>query len=497
MKGEGGKLLGALALDRASKIPIHRQIYSQIRNLILAGDLPGGTRLPSTRTLGMELGISRITLVNAFQILTSEGFLRSRAGDGTYVGDEWLNDVVTAPEIRRPEISNRGGLAASNRGSDLHRQTSPSWNPEDSESFVASQVGIDLFPAPVWKKLIGRHSEEQSIEMLGYPEAQGYRPLRHAVADYLRDSRGIDASVEQIVITSGAQQAINALMLLMADPGDEVWMEDPGHIAAFAAMLANGCKVRPVQIDDSGADPGRMAAGLRAGRLMFLTPSRQHPLGVRMSLARRMDWVAWANEQGSWLIEDDCDSELRYRGSRLPSLYELDRGQHVVHVGSFSKIMFPSLRVGYVVLPPDLIDSFATAISVTGRAPATLMQAATADFVREGHLNAHVRRSRKIYAQRQQALLRELQKQLAPFIRAEAVDAGMHVIGWLPDGVDDQRLAAQLADKGVYTYALGDYLLERSMPPALLIGFAATDAGHMPDAVNYMVRALRHDGYRW
>lgn len=497
MKGEGGKLLGGLVLDRSSKTPIHRQIYLHIRNEILSGDLPGGTRLPSTRTLGMELGVSRITLVNAFQNLSSEGFLRSRPGDGTYVGDEWLNDTVNAPQIRRPELSARVALAASNRGSDLHRQTSPSWNPEDAESFVASQVGIDLFPTQVWKKLVSRHTESHAVEMLGYPDAHGYAPLREAVAEYLRDSRGIDAPVEQIVITSGAQQAINALMLLMADPGDEVWIEDPGHIAASSAMLANGCTVRGVPLDQDGADLGSMSVALPTGRLMFLTPSRQHPMGVRMSLARRLEWVAWANEQGSWLIEDDCDSELRYRGARLPSLYELDRGQHVVHVGSFSKIMFPSIRVGYVVLPPDLVAPFATAISVTGRAPATLMQAAAADFIRGGHLNTHVRRSRKIYAQRQHMLLRELDRQLAPFIRAEAVDAGMHVIGWLPEDVDDQRLASQLADKGVYTYALGDYLLEGRMLPALLIGFAATDAAHMPDAVNYMVRALHHDGYRW
>lgn len=496
MKGSGGKLLADLQLERGGQTPLHRQIYTQIRTMILTGQLPGGTRLPSTRTLCAELGVSRITLINAFETMTHEGFLRSRVGDGTYVGNEWRNDFTFAPVSRRPELSVRAGLNTSTRGSELYRQALTSWNPEDSETFVASQVGIDLFPTRTWKSLVARHSERRSIEMLGYGEPLGYLPLREAVAEYLRDSRGITPSVEQIVITSGAQQAFNALMLVMTDPGDQVWMEDPGHIAAAKAMLANGCTVNGVPIDEQGADIAA-TAGYQASRVMFLTPARQHPMGVLMSLARRMEWISWANEQNSWLIEDDSDGELRYRGARLPSLFTLDRGQHVVHVGSFSKVMFPSIRVGYAVLPEDLVEPLGAAISVTGRSPSTLIQAATADFLREGHLNSHIRRTRKTYEARQRALLEEIHRQLHPFIVAEPVDAGMHVIAKLPSDIDDQQLAAQLADRGVYTYALGDYALQQPSPPALLMGFAATEVRHMSDAVNYMVRALRHIGHSW
>ena len=285
-------------------------------------------------------------------------------------------------------------------------------------------------------------------------------------------------------------------MLLMTDPGEQVWMEDPGHIAAARAMLANGCTVHGVPIDAHGADLAAVE-DFPTSRLMFLTPARQHPLGIRMSLARRMEWISWANERNSWIIEDDSDSELRYRGAHLPPLFGLDRGAHVVHVGSFSKVMFPSIRVGYAVLPEDLVEPFGAAISVTGRTPSTLIQAATADFLREGHLNAHIRRTRKIYEARQAALLGELRRQLHPFIQADPVDAGMHVIARLPPGTDDQQLAAQLADRGVYTYALGDYVLQQPADPALLIGFAATEARHMPDAVGYMVRALHYIGHRW
>ena len=192
VKGSGGKLLADLQLDRSDDTPLHRQVYTQIRTMILSGQLPGGTRLPSTRTLCAELAVSRITLVNAFQTLTSEGFLRSRAGDGTYVGDEWRNDFSFAPVSRRPELSVRAGLGTSTRGSELHKQALTSWNPEDSETFVASQVGLDLFPARTWKTLVARHSERRSIDMLGYGDPLGYLPLREAVAEYLRDSRGLD-----------------------------------------------------------------------------------------------------------------------------------------------------------------------------------------------------------------------------------------------------------------------------------------------------------------
>lgn len=497
VKETGGRLLGDFALDRGSEVPLHRQIYLQIRTHVLNGVLPGGARLPSTRTLTAELGVSRITIVNAFEELCAEGFLRSRAGDGTYVGEEWRSQFAAEPAPERPMLSARATATTSSRGSELSSHAPASWNPEDAESFVPSQVGVDAFPVRAWKRLLARHGERRDVDMLGYGDPFGHWPLREAIADYLHDARGITATAGQVVICSGAQQAFNALALLMVDSGDEVWMEDPGHIAARLAFLANGCTVRGIPIDAEGADLAAGAAMHQPGRLMFVTPSRQHPLGVSMSLARRMEWIKWANEQNSWLIEDDCDSELRYRGPLMPTLFGLDRSQHVIHVGTFSKIMFPSLRIGYAVLPTDLVEPFKAAVSVTGRTPPTLLQAVTTDFIREGHLHAHIRRTRRLYLARQNALLAALREQLHPFMRAEAVDAGMHVIGWLPESIDDQLLATQLADRGIYTYALGDYYLDGGGRPALLIGFAATAEDHMPQAVSHMVRALHHIGHRW
>ncbi|WP_269936491.1 MocR-like pyridoxine biosynthesis transcription factor PdxR [Arthrobacter sp. HY1533] len=497
VKETGGRLLGDFALDRTSETPLHRQIYLQIRTHVLNGQLPGGARLPSTRTLTAELGVSRITIVNAFEELCAEGFLRSRAGDGTYVGEEWRSQFAAEPAPERPVLSARASATTSSRGSELTSHAPASWNPDDAESFVPSQVGVDAFPVRTWKRLLARHGERRDVDMLGYGDPFGHRPLREAIADYLNDARGIGATAEQVVICTGAQQAFNALALLMVDSGDEVWMEDPGHIAARLAFLANGCTVRGIPIDADGADLAAGAALHKPGRLMFVTPSRQHPLGVSMSLGRRMEWIKWANENNSWIIEDDCDSELRYRGPLMPTLFGLDRSQHVIHVGTFSKIMFPSLRIGYAVLPTDLVEPFKAAVQVIGRTPSTLLQAVATDFIREGHLHAHIRRTRRLYLARQDALLAALRDQLHPFITAEPVDAGMHVIGWLPEHVDDQLLAAQLADRGIYTYALGDYYLDGGGRPALLIGFAATGEAHMPQAVSHMVRALHHIGHIW
>lgn len=498
VKEVGGRLLGELSTDRSSEVPLHTQIYAQVREMILVGHLAGGVRLPSTRTLATDLGVSRITVVNAYEDLTAEGFLRSRAGDGTYVGDEWRSTTIAKPAPGRPVLSTRSIAATSSRGSDLYRSAQVSWNPDDPETFLPSQVGLDAFPWHVWKRLLSRHSGLLSGDLPGYGDPFGYGPLREAIADYLGDSRGLSVDARQIVVCSGAQQALSALALLLVDSGDETWIENPGHIAARRALLANGCTVRGVPIDDEGANLETAVASHGAARLAFLTPSRQHPLGNSMPLSRRMDWINWANTHNSWIIEDDADGELRYRGTRPPTMFGLDRSQHVIHVGSFSKIMFPAVRVGYAVLPDDLAEPFSAAITVLGRTPSAILQAVTADFLREGHMQSHIRRTRQLYQARQETLLECLDEKLFPFLSAGPMDVGMHVLGWLREGVNDQQLAAGLADRGVYTYALGDYYLGKpDRDPALLIGFASTKVENIPAAVDHLVRALHHIGHRW
>ncbi|MCA0294875.1 MAG: PLP-dependent aminotransferase family protein [Actinobacteria bacterium] len=485
MKTTGGRLLAGIVVDRDSEMPIYRQLYLQVRGLILDGTLRSGTRLPSTRTLIAELAVSRATVVAAFEQLSAEGFLDARPGDGTYIAPTW-GEPVTAARPGRPALAARGAITSA-RGAELFSHAPSNWTPRESESFVASQIAVDAFPSRTWRRLLTHHASRADATMLGYCDPHGLRTLREAVADYLVDVRGLECHPGQVVITSGAQHALTVLALLLLGPGEPVLVEDPGHIAGRMAFQAQGCVVSGVPVDDEGAVPP--SAGT-PGRLAYLTPSRQHPLGTIMSLARRAEWIAWAARENAWIVEDDGDSELRYRGRLLPTLFGLDLTRHVLYVGSFSKILSPSLRLGYVVLPEDLVDAFADASSVLSRPPATLLQAALADFVEDGHLHAHLRRMRQLYAARQDALHDALTAQLDGRLRAQPVDAGLHLIGWLDGDVDDQEVSAGLAAQGVYTYPLGDYRVERRMPPALLIGFGGTAAEQMPVAVSRMARAL-------
>lgn len=454
--------------------------------------MPAGTRLPSTRTLVAELGVSRITVVSAFEQLTAEGFLRSRAGDGTYVDTLWTDTAPQKP-LPRPPLSERGA-ATSSRGTDLFSEAPHAWAPAETESFVASQVASSAFPAATWKRMLGRHAGRTDPLVIGYSDPHGHRALREAIADYVNDVRGLGCTADQIVVTSGAQQAFNVLAVLLLDVGDSVIVEDPGHISGRLAFQSLGCPVRGVPVDDEGAvvpaaPGGSVDDGGSPARLACLTPARQHPLGITMSPARRAEWIAWAQRNGSWIIEDDCDSELRYRGKRLPTLFGLDLSRHVITVGSFSKVLAPSIRLGYCVLPEDLVEPFASASSVIGRPPAMVLQAALTDFLSEGHLHAHLRRTRRLYSARQDALLEALEQQLGHRIEAGQVDAGLHVIGRLREEADDIAVARGLAAGGVYTYPLGEYRITRRLPPALLIGFAGTAEERMPQAVGRMAAA--------
>ncbi|NWL22190.1 MocR-like pyridoxine biosynthesis transcription factor PdxR [Pseudomonas umsongensis] len=492
MKSSAGLLLSGIELDRASAIPLYRQLYLQIRKQILGGRIQGGVRLPSTRTLSKELELSRITILNAFDQLIAEGFLASRTGAGTYVGTEWESRGI-AEQPQQPEpprLSDLSQSMLSLRSRHFRGVSYTGWAAQTPISFLPSHSAYDAFPQPVWKRLMNRHLHKPSKAMLGYGELQGLLDLRQAIAEYVFDARGIDCSVEQVVIVSGAQQAFNLLAMLLLNPQDSVWMEDPGHIAARIAFQAQGGQVVPVRIDEQGIDVEQGLSRCPEARLAFTTPSRQHPLGVTMSYARRQALIDWAAHHHSWIIEDDCDSEFRYNGRPLPALYAMDQRTRVIYAGTFSKVLFPSLRLGYVILPQDLVEPFCTLRAVMDRSPATLLQAVTADFMREGHFLGHIRRMRALYQARQQALVEQLQQQLGNFLRITPVDAGMHLIAWLPPELDDDAIAKQLAQHNIHTYALSDYCIEHILPPALLIGFAGTPEHQARERVEALARAL-------
>lgn len=496
MKSPAGLLFSGIELERDSATPLYRQLYLQIRKQILTGRLQGGIRLPSTRTLSQELNLSRITLLNAFDQLIAEGFLVSRTGAGTYVSDEWERSgpAQATPAPVPPRLSDLSQSMLSLRSHHFRGVSYAHYSADTPTSFLPSHGAFEAFPQHIWKRLVTRHLQKPSKALLGYGELQGLLGLRRAIADYVFDARGIDCSEQQVVIVSGAQQAFNLLAMLLLNPQDPVWMEDPGHIAARIAFQAHGCQVAPVRIDDEGIDVQQGIAQYPDARLVFTTPSRQHPLGVTLSHARRLQLIDWAATNQRWIIEDDCDSELRYSGRQLPALYAMDQNDRVIYVGTFSKVLFPSLRLGYVILPKALVEPFCTIRAVLDRSPPTLLQAVTADFMSEGHFIGHIRRMRALYQARQQCLLEVLEQRLGDYLRVTAVEAGMHLIAWLPEHADDQEVARQLAQHGVHTYALSDYCLERYLPPALLIGFAGTPQEQAQAKVEALVQALRAMG---
>lgn len=490
MKTPGGILLAGLELDRTSAVPLYRQLYLQLRKQILGGRLAGGTRLPSTRTLCEELELSRITILNAFDQLIAEGFLESRTGAGTFVCAEWSGRTGAIAPQRPPRLSSLSAAVLSLRSDHFGGVSYASWAPDVPASFLPSHIAFDQFPLAVWRRLLDRHQRQPSKALLGYGELKGLAALRQAIAEYVGDARGIDCDAEQVVVVSGAQQAFNLLAMLLLDPQDSVWMEDPGHIAARIAFQAQGCRLVPLGIDEQGLDVQQGVRECPDARLAFTTPARQHPLGTTMSHARRLELLDWAARAQAWIVEDDIDSEFRYRGRAQPALYALDPQQRVIHVGSFSKVLFPSLRLGYVILPEALVEPFCAIRAVMDRSPPTLLQATCADFMAEGHFLGHVRRMRRLYQARQAALLEALQRRLGGCLEVSATDAGLHLLGWLPAGQDDQAIAQGLMRHGIHTYALSDYCLQQRLRPALLLGFAATPGEQAGAKVEALARAL-------
>jgi GntR family transcriptional regulator/MocR family aminotransferase len=479
-------------LDRSSPEPLHRQLYLRLRTAILSGSLAPGSRLPATRALQEQLGVGRNTVMSAYMQLHAEGYLEAAQGSGTFVARSLPDDLVS---VRRPRVpaaahgpsapllSQRGQLLAGS-------PAMPSLDWRKPRPFYPGVPAYDRFPMRTWKSLVNKQWRTPSADLLGYGTPHGHRPLRLAIAEHLNSVRGVNCSPDQVLVVAGSQQGLDLAARVLLDPGDDVWIEDPAYPGARSALVGAGARLVPVPVDGDGLD---VAHGVRVApraRLAYVTPSHQYPLGSTMSLARRMQLLRWANQHGSWVIEDDYDSEFRYSGRLLPTLQGLDTTGRTIYVGTFSKVMFPSLRLGYVVVPPPLVDGFLAARAVTDRHPPTVDQAVVADFIAEGHFLRHVRRMRRLYAQRQAILLEALHEHCGDLLSASADDAGMHLVGWLAPGLSDSLLAARCAEMGVSTPPLSHYY-DGPGRPGVLLGYTGFDAVQLRDAAKTLGAALR------
>jgi GntR family transcriptional regulator/MocR family aminotransferase len=430
--------------DRGSAVPYYKQIYDGYRTAILSGRLRPGERLPSTRALAAELGISRLPAVNAFEQLLHEGYIEGRAGSGTFVREsipDELSEVAGASQPRVGRTSIRTSISSSIRS-----------EPARLGPLRVSLPALDKFPLRLWSRLVTRHVKQLTVEQMAYGDPAGYGPLRVAVADYLRTARAVRCEAEQVLIVSGSQMALRICAEVLLGRG-VACVEEPGYPGAREALGRGGARVVPIPVDGEGIDVDTLARLGRRVRAVYVTPSHQYPLGMSMTLSRRLALLEWARRSDAWIIEDDYDSEYRYASRPLGALQGIDTASRVIYIGTFSRVLFPSLRLGYMVVPPDLASGFLRNRESIDLFSPVLEQVVLAEFLREGHFVRHVRRMRALYEKRRDALIRGLREHAGGLV-PHNTDAGLHVTTFLPPGIDDRVVIREAAERGLDATAL-------------------------------------------
>jgi GntR family transcriptional regulator/MocR family aminotransferase len=445
-------------------------------------------RLPATRDLARQYGLARGTIVAAFDQLRAEGYLEGRVGSGTFVRRELPDHLLEVRRRRGPTgAAPPSPVRLSAIGDRVRTFGAVSDTPP--RAFRTNLPAVELFPSTTWAQILARRARRASLAVLRGCSVLGHPALRDAIADYLQVSRGVRASGQHVVIVSGAQEALDLVGRLLLDPGDRVGVEDPGYPGAAAIFAATGATVVPIGIDEHGAIVP--PAGDSPPRLVYLTPAHQCPLGVTMSLERRLAFLDWARRSSTLLVEDDYDSEYRYGGRPVPALHGLDRQGRVIYVGTFNKVLFPGLRLGYVVVPDGLVDGVAALKSIATRHAPVLEQLVLLDFLAEGHFGRHLRRMRETYAERLSALRYAAAGDLAPWLTVSEIEAGLQTVGWLSAGMRDQAVARAARALDVEVTALSRYCRERRCRPGVLLGFGAVDPAEIVRGSRALARALR------
>ena len=469
----------------------HRQLYSILQVGIRDAVLPAGLKLPPTRVLAEALGIARNTVVHVYEQLALEGYAQAGVGRGTFVaavGPRLVVDRAGAtaraappPARRSVLLSRRGGRTVGEAGA-----SSIQWG-----AFTPGVPEVRTFPAKVWNRLHARVWHDATPEQLTYATGPGDAGLRESVAEYLQGTRGVVCTADQVLITSGTQQSLYLVTQLLADPGDAVWLEDPGYWGARSVFNAGGLRLVPVGIDDEGLAP-TPEQSRQPPRLMFVSPSHQYPTGALMSHGRRRQLLDYAAAQGVWVVEDDYDSEFRYGTRPLPALQGLDQHGRVIYLGTFSKTLFPAMRLAYLVLPPDLVEGFARALNELFREGQTMQQAVLARFLAEGHYASHIRRMRAVYSARHDALMQAIEHHFGDGLPVIGGDAGLHLVLGLAPQVDDHAVARHAQRAGVTTRPLSLYHLRQpAAGKGLLLGYGAVREEEIAPSFARLAKVLR------
>jgi GntR family transcriptional regulator/MocR family aminotransferase len=479
-----------IAVDRKAAKPLHKQIYDAYRSMIVSRNLGAAQQIPSTRALAAELRISRIPVLTAYSQLMAEGYFEARAGAGTFVCSS-LPDQLTSSDrgSGRSADLRSGARVTSRRAMLLPAYERLPWF-GGFGAFNVSQPAFDQFPFLTWSRIVMRHCRSPHASALQYGGPLGYAELRKAICAYLRTARAVHCDPDQVMIVAGSQQALEVSTRVLLDDQSAAWLEEPGYWLTRQVLTAAGCRLVPVPVDSEGLDVALGVEKCRKARAAFVAPSHQYPLGATMSASRRLQLLDWAQRSGSWVIEDDYDSEYRYGNMPIASLQGLDHNSRVIYIGTFSKTLFPSLRLGYIVIPRDLVGRFAAVRYAMDIGPPHFFQAVLTDFMNEGHYARHIRRMRQLYAQRRIALVDELQRELGSALEILGSEAGMHLAVILPKGFRDQELAARAAREKLWLAPLSPSYLDGIPRQGFILGFGNTMAEEMPKAVRQLKSLL-------
>jgi GntR family transcriptional regulator / MocR family aminotransferase len=475
-------------LDRSDPSPLQRQIYDGYRAAILGGHLRPGEQILSSREFAAELSVSRFPVLNAYAQLLAEGYLESRVGAGTFVSSSLPEQqmsvqlpgrALAAPSGPRP-VSRRSALYPPLPNLPFVR----GWG-----SFGVHQPALDQFPFTTWSSLVARHSRNPHVRAIHQIDPRGAERFRSAVCDYLRTARGVQCSPDQILIVSGSQQALDITSRVLLDPGNSVWVEEPGYSLQRTVLKAAGARLVPVPVDEEGMD---VAAGIKRApraRAAFVTPSHQYPLGSTMSASRRIQLLNWAHRAGAWVVEDDYDSEFRFESLPVASMHGLDQNARVIYIGTFSKVLFPSLRLGYIAIPADLVDRFIAVRHAMDIFPPYLHQEVMADFIIEGHFTRHIRKMRQVYKERRAVLIDSLAREFPEQsgFAVHGVEAGMHLAFTLPAGMDDCEISERAASSRLWLWPLSpSYTTTSPARHGFILGYGSSMSAQIPRAVRLM-----------
>jgi GntR family transcriptional regulator/MocR family aminotransferase len=484
-----GKVVSSFELfvnQRPSGQTLANWLYSELRSAILEGRLKPGVKLPASRDFARRYRLSRGTVVAAFERLQDEGYLLSRVGSGT-----WVKEKVPLLPCARQEPDRVSEYIRRAVSAYTHPKPFRGWIAlKELRPFRMRDPALREFPADLWGRIAARRARNFRNWLREEDDCRGYRPLRNAIAQYLGSSRGVNCTADQVAIVSGVQQALDLLARFLLKSGDSVWMEDPGYFGASIAFERAGANLIPVPVDNEGLS---VCAGIRIctdARGAFLTPAHQFPLGMTMSLERRLEVLKWARKTGAFIIEDDYDSEFRFEGLPAPALQGLDRSSSVIFLGTFTKLLFPSLRLGYIVLPPALIDTFTAFRRGTDLRLLGLEQAILCDFITEGHFGRHLRRMRNLYGERLEALIAYGRRYLTGLFEISDTKAGLYTVGFLRNDMTSRRAETVAAAHNLETRALDRFSLTRHDPKGLLLGFAAFDEGSIRSGIVQLATAL-------